>query len=341
MDNKISSFNANKMLEKTSNSNAKATKHSKTTKIDSKSKDTIGPSVALPEDGGAIKNPSNVREIKTQLGKEDFLKLLVTQLQYQDPLQPMDNTQFIAQTAQFTALEQMQNLNQTMTNAQAFGVIGKGVYLETLNQQTNQYEMIYGIVDSVEIRNGKPYVNVGDKSAPYEDVTRVQDVNLGDNSAIVSQAMSLIGKTIQGITLDDELNPKGYVEGKVDFVKFVDGSPVLSVDGKDVYLGEIVSVSEDTLLLGSQVSAVVDKDNTINGKITNVEIKDKKLYLKIEGYDKEVEIQDVGSLVSSLGLVGQEVKYGETSGKVTGVIIKDSKPYLQVGKDEIYYKDIE
>ena len=68
MDNKISSFNANKMLQKRSNSNAKATKDTKTTKIDTKSKDTIGPSVALPEDGGAIKNPSNVREIKTQLG---------------------------------------------------------------------------------------------------------------------------------------------------------------------------------------------------------------------------------------------------------------------------------
>ena len=48
------------------------------------------------------------------LGKDDFLRLLLTQLQHQDPLNPMDNTQFIAQTAQFTSLEQLQNINTAL-----------------------------------------------------------------------------------------------------------------------------------------------------------------------------------------------------------------------------------
>lgn len=298
------------------------------------------PTVALPENGGAIKNPKNVREIKTQLGKDDFLKLLVTQLQYQDPLEPMDNTAFIAQTAQFTALEQMQNLNQTMTNAQAFNTIGKGVFMKTLNSKTNQYEVIYGVVDSVEIRNGKAYLIMGDKTAPYEDITRVQDVSIGDNSAIVSQAMSLIGKTIQGIKVDDNLDAVGYVEGKVDFVKFENGVPVLSVNGRDVYLGEIVSVSENTLLIGSEVSAAGGESEVISGKIEDIVIKDKKIYLKLEGYESEVEIEDLGSLVSSLSLVGQNVTAGETTGKVDSVVIRDKKVYLKVGDKEISYKDV-
>ncbi len=49
------------------------------------------------------------------LGKDAFLQLLVTQMQYQDPLAPTDDTQFIAQLAQFTALEQMTNVAQTAT----------------------------------------------------------------------------------------------------------------------------------------------------------------------------------------------------------------------------------
>lgn len=73
----------------------------------------------------------------TTLGKQDFLILLVTQLQYQDPLNPADSTQFVSQLAQFSTLEQMENANknleiiqlyeQSINNAQALNFIGKNV----------------------------------------------------------------------------------------------------------------------------------------------------------------------------------------------------------------------
>ena len=78
---------------------------------------------------------------KDKLGKEDFLQLLVTQLRYQDPTNPMSNEQFISQTAQFSALEQMQELNtniksmmelqKTSTRTSAFELIGKKVAANT------------------------------------------------------------------------------------------------------------------------------------------------------------------------------------------------------------------
>lgn len=68
------------------------------------------------------------------LGKSDFLKLLMAQLKYQDPMKPMDDKSFIAEMAQFNALEEQRNLNSTLTENQAFerlssasNLIGKAV----------------------------------------------------------------------------------------------------------------------------------------------------------------------------------------------------------------------
>jgi flagellar basal-body rod modification protein FlgD len=70
---------------------------------------------------------------KNQLDKDSFLKLLVTQLKYQDPLDPMNDQEFIGQVAQFSALEQMQNLNKAAEETQK--LIGNIGY-EFMNQLT-------------------------------------------------------------------------------------------------------------------------------------------------------------------------------------------------------------
>ncbi|QZY56753.1 flagellar hook capping FlgD N-terminal domain-containing protein [Crassaminicella profunda] len=57
---------------------------------------------------------STVKQPKNKLGKDDFLKLLVTQLTHQDPLNPVDDKEFMGQMAQFSSLEQMQNMNKAM-----------------------------------------------------------------------------------------------------------------------------------------------------------------------------------------------------------------------------------
>jgi flagellar basal-body rod modification protein FlgD len=74
------------------------------------------------------------RKVKDSLGKDDFLKILVAQLTHQDPTQPMEDREFVAQMAQFSSLEQMQNLNKEFTRiaglitlSQATALIGKDV----------------------------------------------------------------------------------------------------------------------------------------------------------------------------------------------------------------------
>ena len=87
--------------------------------------------------GGTTLLPGNTQQV---LGKDDFLNLLVAQLQNQDPLNPMDSTQFTSQLAQFSSLEQLSNINTGLTRLQdsqegngqslAVGYIGKHVLAE-------------------------------------------------------------------------------------------------------------------------------------------------------------------------------------------------------------------
>lgn len=82
-------------------------------------------------------NTVNGRTASQQLGKDDFLKLLITQLSNQDPTNPMEDTQFIAQMAQFSSLEQMTNMNESfnkmaamINSSQAATTIGRTVDID-------------------------------------------------------------------------------------------------------------------------------------------------------------------------------------------------------------------
>ncbi|MDI3508957.1 MAG: flagellar basal-body rod modification protein FlgD [Clostridiales bacterium] len=109
-----------------------------------------------------------------KLGQDDFLKLLAVQMQNQNPLDPMDDKAFIAQMAQFSSLEQMQNMSANLSMAQAVAMIGKEVYA-TVSTEGGAQQQISGIVDSVKFSNGQVILAVGAVDVPLENVTEVRD----------------------------------------------------------------------------------------------------------------------------------------------------------------------
>lgn len=112
---------------------------------------------------GAAENSAGGRKVNKELGKDAFLQLLVAQLKNQDPMKPMEDTAFIAEMAQFSSLEQMQNMNKLMEKqlgfsslSQASNMIGKEVTLMQVNEETNK--PISGKVDEIRSRSGEIYV---------------------------------------------------------------------------------------------------------------------------------------------------------------------------------------
>jgi len=108
----------------------------------------------------------------TNLGKDDFLKLLVTQLRYQNPLEPMDNKEYIAQLAQFSSLEQMQNLNMQLATLSAISTIGK-----TVRAVVEQKE-IEGTIKGIAFDKGRVQLIIDDTDneikVPIENVAEIR-----------------------------------------------------------------------------------------------------------------------------------------------------------------------
>jgi flagellar basal-body rod modification protein FlgD len=96
------------------------------------------------------------------LGKDDFLKLFVAQLSHQDPMNPMQDSDFMGQMASFSTLEQVSNLAaaneriaSNLSSTGAIGLIGRTVTYLDKDKQTHT-----GVVEKVSTTDGKPYLTV-------------------------------------------------------------------------------------------------------------------------------------------------------------------------------------
>ena len=143
------------------------------------------------------------KEASSSVSSNDFLFLLTQQLQYQDPMNPMDNSQMLAQEAQFATLEQMEALTRSFSQFsnvfQANALIGQNVEV-----QTSSGEGTSGTVEYVDFTDSNgAAVSIGGKLYPLSSVTKVYpagtDNASGEDTNFFKEATQKIGSNIENI----------------------------------------------------------------------------------------------------------------------------------------------
>ncbi|CAM3751678.1 flagellar hook assembly protein FlgD [Alkalicoccus chagannorensis] len=118
------------------------------------------------------------------MDRDAFLKILLTQLQNQDPMDPMDDKEFVAQMAQFSSLEQMTQLNQTMTDifekqeqnsfVSHSDLIGKQVEYNVEGEEGSE-QIKEGLVESVSFQNGKAHLVIDGEKVNTDKLVSVRN----------------------------------------------------------------------------------------------------------------------------------------------------------------------
>ena len=183
------------------------------------------------------------RAVKSELGKDDFLALLAAQLQYQNPLEPQSDTQFISQLAQFSSLSYMQTMSQAMTSQQFFNLVGKHVYADVMMEDGTKAS-IQGIVDRVIMQDGVAFAQVGEYIIDCTKISQVIDNELfAGNNSLLSNA-NLIGRYLQAYVPTAD-GGTAVAAGLCTRVSVTNGALVAHLDsGVMVGLADIFDISD-------------------------------------------------------------------------------------------------
>lgn len=158
---------------------------------------TVNPADAVPTplSGMTTREAPQSTDANSELGQDAFLKLLVAQLKYQDPLNPADGAEFLAQTAQFTMVEKLADLEvqgqSTVTSQQqmqAAQLVGRQVtYVDSTGN------LVEGVVESAEYTPDGQSLTIGGQAVELDNVTKVVGNNRVDGA---SEAVSALGPSL-------------------------------------------------------------------------------------------------------------------------------------------------
>jgi flagellar basal-body rod modification protein FlgD len=215
---------------------------------------TVGISETLQNDMQQERADSNI------MGKDDFLALLVQQMKHQNPLEPMSNTEYAAQLAQYSSLEQLQQLNenaesqiilgQSLNNSFMTSVIGKEIksFGDGVEFSGSDVDLHYNLsrdATDFEVKifneSGELVRTLGENGSQSGDQSISWD-GKNDDGEVVEEGnyhFEISAKDVSGL----EITTQTYSVGVVDGISYHQGSPFLNINGQFVNLGDVISIS--------------------------------------------------------------------------------------------------
>ena len=152
-------------------------------------------------DGQMVENANATSAKKekagNQLDKDDFLNLLVAEMQYQDPLEPSTNTDYVAQLATFSQVEASENMVTAMEGSEANALVGKEVIMQVTSSTTGDTNYISGAVDYVQREGSNVYLSINGALYNIDDLYSVMDsdyMSAYNNASDFSSMMSMLPK---------------------------------------------------------------------------------------------------------------------------------------------------
>ncbi|MEN6413951.1 MAG: flagellar hook capping FlgD N-terminal domain-containing protein [Veillonellales bacterium] len=112
-----------------------------------------------------------------------FMKILSSELQNQDPTDPVSNTEYVAQLAQVESLSQLQSMNNSIAANSAYSLLGKTVTYETTDSSTGVTTTASGTVSAVVLKDSVPYITVNGETVKASTVQQVASASSGTSSA--------------------------------------------------------------------------------------------------------------------------------------------------------------
>ena len=208
--------------------------------------------------GSTSASAASATSTKNILGKEEFLKMLIAQLKNQDPLNPLSSTDFTAQLAQFSSLEQLQNVNDTLTAmtrqqasisaGQSVSLIGKEVTANgnAIQADGGTVELSYGLAADAE----KTWVKVYNDQGSLVETLTFTGQRSGSNTVAWNAGGHAGGSyTFEVQALDaggNSVDAQTVMKGVVSGVNYREGTPYLVVGGREIGLGDVLTVRSAT-----------------------------------------------------------------------------------------------